>query len=164
MQEGFVRPQGNGGGEVIPPSSPQPQPRPAQPIQMREPVSPPPGTAAMPQNPEPAMENVPPPLPVEEWPIKVKLLHKRLSGMNGEELTILTFREPTGSDINRCGNPCRINSDGDVVMDERKMTMIMAQLSGLLVPILDRMDPRDWNSCAYRLRNFFLPEVDAWLV
>ena len=38
------------------------------------------------------------------------------------------------------------------------MTLMMAALSGILPPFLERMDPRDWNSCAYRLRGFFLPD------
>jgi hypothetical protein len=38
----------------------------------------------------------------------------------------------------------------------------MANLSGLLEPQLQKMDPRDYNSCAYRLRSFFLPEQGVW--
>jgi len=104
----------------------------------------------------------PPPKPVDQFPITVRLLYRSIRGNNQEELTSLTFREPTGGDINRCGNPCRVNADGDVVIDEKKMTLIMANLSGVLVPLLDRMDPRDWNSCAYRLRSFFLPDLASW--
>jgi hypothetical protein len=66
-------------------------------------------------------------------------------------------------DLNRHGNPCRVNADGDVLIDERKMTALMAVLSGVNLPNIMAMDPRDWNSCAYRLRNFFLPNPDAWL-
>lgn len=109
-----------------------------------------------------AMESAPPPPPAEEWPIRVKLLHRSIRDNNGREIREIVFRQPTGGDINRCGNPCRINQDGDVVFDERKMSLIMANLSGILSPILDGMDPRDWNSCAYRLRSFFLPELAAW--
>jgi hypothetical protein len=104
----------------------------------------------------------PPPRPIDQFPITVKLLYRPIRGNNQEELTSLTFREPTGGDINRCGNPCRVNSDGDVIIDEKKMSLIMANLSGVLSPLLDRMDPRDWNSCAYRLRGFFLPDLAAW--
>ena len=110
----------------------------------------------------PALENAPPPPPAEEWPIRVKLLHRPIRDNNGREVKEVEFRQPTGGDINRCGNPCRINQDGDVVFDERKMSLIMANLSGILSPLLDQMDPRDWNSCAYRLRSFFLPELAAW--
>jgi|SRR5215831_5429189 len=110
----------------------------------------------------PRMEEQAPAAPIETWPITVKLLHKAIRDNQNQLIRELKFREPTGGDINRCGNPCRINLDGDVVIDERKMSLIMANLSGVLSPLLDVMDPRDWNSCAYRLRNFFLPEVAAW--
>ena len=112
--------------------------------------------------PVPAMESQAPPARTEQWPIVVRLLHKPIRGNQNEEITQLSFREPTGGDINRCGNPCRINFEGDVVIDEKKMSLIMANLSGVLSPLLDRMDPRDWSSCAYRLRGFFLPDPEAW--
>jgi hypothetical protein len=100
--------------------------------------------------------------PVETWPIKVKLLHRKIMGNKNETLDELSFREPTGGDINRVGNPVRIDSTGEIVIEERKMTLMMATLSGVLSPLLDQLDPRDWNSCAYRLRRFFLPDPEAW--
>lgn len=127
-------------------------------FQHAEPVAPQPVTA-------PA--TAPPPPPLEEaretWPIKVKLVHKPIRDQDNRELKELSFREPTAGDINRCGNPVRLTDDYDALIDERKMTLIMANLSGVLSPMLDKMDPRDWNSCAYRLRTFFLPEPAlAW--
>ena len=98
----------------------------------------------------------------ETWPIVVKLLHRPIKNDRGEVVNELSFREPRGGDINRYGNPTRISQDGDVVIEERKMHYIMAALCGILPPLLDAMDPRDWNSCAYRLRNFFLPDLRAW--
>jgi hypothetical protein len=100
--------------------------------------------------------------PIEKWPVKVKLIHKSVSGPKNEDLHELSFREPTGGDINRYGNPCRVNGEYEIIIDERKMTMMMSALSGIVMPDLERMDPRDWNSCAYRLRGFFLPEPAAW--
>jgi hypothetical protein len=79
-----------------------------------------------------------------------------------EQVRELTFREPTGGDINRYGNPVRINQDGDVVLDERKMTMMIAVLSGTLMPFIEAMDPRDWNSCAYRCCAVFSSDPAAW--
>ena len=111
---------------------------------------------------QPPMDTAPPPRPVETWPVRVKLIHKPIRNNNGQEIHEMVFREPTGGDINRCGNPCRIDQNGDVVIDERKMHLIMANLSGILSPLLDTLHPRDWNSCAYRLRNFFLPDLEAW--
>jgi hypothetical protein len=102
------------------------------------------------------------PAEVESWPVTVKLLHKPVRNMKGDLLKELNFREPTGGDINRYGNPVRIDQNGDVVIDEKKMSMIMSSLAGVLLPFLEQMDPRDWNSCAYRLRGFFLPDPSAW--
>ena len=102
------------------------------------------------------------PLDLEQWPINVKLLHKSIRDNKGNPVKELSFREPTGGDINRYGNPVRIDQNGDVLIDEKKMTMIMASLSGILLPFIEQMDPRDWNSCAYRLRSFFLPDPAAW--
>jgi Phage tail assembly chaperone proteins, E, or 41 or 14 len=113
---------------------------------------------------EPVLEPSPAedPAPVELWPVTVKLLHKPVRNNAGTSVRELTFREPTGGDINRYGNPVRVNQDGDVIIDERKMHFMLAALCGILPPFLEQMDPRDWNSCAYRLRGFFLPDPQAW--
>lgn len=99
--------------------------------------------------------------PSEVWPIKVKLLHKSIRS-GADTVHELTFREPTGGDINRYGNPCHVDQNGDVVILDRRMLMMMAALSGVLPPFLETMDPRDYNSCAYRLRGFFIPDPTAW--
>jgi hypothetical protein len=109
---------------------------------------------------EPPVEQ--PSAPAETWPVKVKLLHRSVRNHKNEEVRELLFREPTGADINRHGNPCRVSGDFEIVIDEKKMTMMMASLAGVLTPEIERLDPRDWNSCAYRLRGFFLPEPAAW--
>jgi tail assembly chaperone E/41/14-like protein len=99
---------------------------------------------------------------VETWPVKVKLLHKPIRDNKGVELKELSFRQPTGADINRYGMPIRIDASGEPLMDERKMTLIMTALTGVMTPFLETMDPRDWASCAYRLRHFFMPDPAAW--
>lgn len=98
----------------------------------------------------------------EDWPITVQLLYKSIRNDKGEEITSLTFREPRAGEINRVGNPTRMLWDGEIIIEERKMTYIMGALSGVLPPLLEMMDTRDWNSCAYRLRKFFLPDLRAW--
>ena len=96
------------------------------------------------------------------WPVRVRLLYRPIYNEKNEEVRELLFREPTGGDINRYGNPVWIDNDGVARLDEPKMMRMMAALSGVLLPFLERMDPRDWNSCAYRLRGFFLPNFAAW--
>jgi hypothetical protein len=98
----------------------------------------------------------------EDWPITVQLLYRPIKNDLGQEVTSLTFREPRASEINRIGNPTRMLWDGEIIIEERKMTYIMGALCGILPPLLEQMDPRDWNSCAYRLRKFFLPDLRAW--
>ncbi|UPK03102.1 phage tail assembly protein [Bradyrhizobium sp. 170] len=110
---------------------------------------------------EPPPEELPP-LELDEWPIIVKLLYKPIRNNRGEEVREVSLREPRAGDINRYGNPIRVNQDGDVIIDERKMTYMIGALSNILPPFIEEMDPRDWNSCAYRLRRFFLPDPAAW--
>jgi len=120
--------------------------------------------------PEPARP-APPPSPSElldnEWPITVRLMHKPVTvirpGGVREEISELVFREPTGADINRLGNPVRVDLLGDVHVDDRRMMEMMTALSGVMTPQLARMDTRDYCSCAYRLRIFFLPNPRAWV-
>jgi hypothetical protein len=122
----------------------------------------------LPQDPKPPGPPAPPQEPAEErdfresWPVTVKL-RRPIVGMKKDELLHeLTFREPTGRDINTCGNPVRIDSNGEIQVDEKKMTQMMGQLSGILPPLLQGMHPIDWNSCYYRLRPFFLPDPRSW--
>jgi hypothetical protein len=98
----------------------------------------------------------------EIWPITVQLLYRSIKNDRGETINSLSFREPRASEINRIGNPTRMLWDGEIIIEERKMTYIMGALCGILPPLLEAMDPRDWNSCAYRLRKFFLPDLRAW--
>jgi hypothetical protein len=126
-------------------------------------ASAPPGTK--PAVPPPEIEPPPaelPPLLQDEWPIIVKMLYKPIRNNRGEDVREVSLREPRAGDINRYGNPIRVNQDGDVLIDERKMTYMIAALSNILPPFIEEMDPRDWNSCAYRLRRFFLPDPAAW--
>jgi hypothetical protein len=98
----------------------------------------------------------------ESWPVTVQLLYRPIINDKGETINSLTFREPRASEINRIGNPTRMLWDGEIIIEERKMTYIMGALCGVLPVLLEAMDPRDWNSCAYRLRKFFLPDLRAW--
>jgi hypothetical protein len=96
------------------------------------------------------------------FPITVRLLHKPVRNGKGEEVKELTFREPTGGEVARIGNPVRVDDAGEIHVDDRRMFLMMANLSGVMTPMLERMDPRDYASCAYRLRTFFLPSTLGW--
>lgn len=94
----------------------------------------------------------------------IKLLHGPTRNRKNEEIHQLEFRQPKGGDIRRVGNPVRLNSDYEIVVDERKMTRMMAALSGLrYVPLIDLLDARDWSSCSFWLQRFFLPNAASWI-
>lgn len=152
VREGFVK-------ETAPP----PPREEIIPPERREKPAAPPRAAAAPQiEPSPAEQQEPSPTEGENWPIKVKLLYRPIRNNKNEEIREVLLREPRAGDINRYGNPVRVNQEGDVVIDERKMTYIMSALTDILPPFIEMMDPRDWNSVAYRLRRFFLPDPAAW--
>jgi Phage tail assembly chaperone proteins, E, or 41 or 14 len=154
-REGF---QKEGQRGAAPPPVPPEDEASAKPVkETKEEVKP----AAPPPELEPSPAELPP-LDMDAWPIKVKLLYKPIKNNKGEEVREILLREPKASDINRYGNPVRINNDNEIVIDERKMTYMMAALSEILPPFIETMDPRDWNSVAYRLRRFFLPDLAAW--
>ena len=109
----------------------------------------------------------------DQWPLVIKLMHKPVqkSANVTDTISELVFREPTAGDIMRSGgNPVRVEvaqiTGNEVVynfiIDDTKMIKLMANLSGVLEPFLQRMDSRDYNSCAHRLRRFFIAEQGMW--
>jgi len=153
FREGFVTDEPPQSKQITPPQqkAAEPPPKPSS-------AMPPPEIAPALSEEDNVVEIV-----ADKWPIVVKLLYKPLDVPGMGTLDELSFREPRAGDINRYGNPCRVGQDGDVLIEERKMHFIMANLCGIQPPILELMDPRDWNSCAYRLRHFFAPDLRAWL-
>jgi hypothetical protein len=97
-----------------------------------------------------------------EWPMTIKLVNKPIRNNKGERVHEITLREPRAGDINRFGNPVRFNGEGEPVYDERKMTYMIAALADILPPFIEEMHPRDWNTIALKLRNFFLPDPRGW--
>lgn len=82
---------------------------------------------------------------------------------NGDEVNELTFREPTAADIERVGNPVNIDMlSGEipkVTFDARAMTQMLALLAMVPPSTIRQMHPRDWNSAAWQLASFFLPDL-----
>lgn len=110
---------------------------------------------------EPAADVPADPVP-DTWPKRMKLVFKPIPDNKNRMISELSFREPTAADIMRHGNPARWDSRGELVVDEAKMTMIISALSGIFSSEIEKMDPRDWNSAAYLLRHFFLPDARAY--
>jgi hypothetical protein len=123
----------------------QPDPAPAEPVAT--------APAAPPASPEPE----------EKWPIVIKLRHHGLRDPSVlDEIRELRLRQPTGGDINYCGSPILMGENGNFVIDYKRMHLMIARLAGILTMTLDQIDPRDWQSAAYRLFRFFLPSAAAW--
>ena len=173
VREGFVEPAGEDDQPLtkldteadasVERRRPPPRPETPRPMIEAKPEAKPKPKPVATTEPEPP---APPPEPevAETWPVKVKLLHKPTRNAKNELVHELSFREPTAGDINRCGNPVRFNQDGDVLIEERKMSMMMSALAGIHYPFIEALDPRDWNSAAYRLRGFFIPNpAEAWV-
>jgi hypothetical protein len=158
VREGFIKPPGAApNGEITERLVPRPEPRPEPQVELR--AEPPKPEASAPEE-LPAPVSLEP--PKETWPIKVRLIHKPTRDAKNQPTSELSFREPTGADINRYGNPVRLDNSFEVIIDERKMSLMMSALAGIHYPFIEALDPRDWASCAYRLRGFFVPSMEGW--
>lgn len=82
---------------------------------------------------------------------------------NGDEVNLLTFREPTAGDIETVGNPVNLDFfQGDTpkaTFDTKVMTKMMSQLAAVPPSTIRQMHPRDWNTAAWILAPFFMPEM-----
>lgn len=82
---------------------------------------------------------------------------------NGDEVTELTFREPTAADIERVGNPVNLDFfQGDTpkaTFDAKAMTNMMSLLAAVPPSAIRGMHPRDWNTIAWSIAPFFMPEL-----
>ena len=82
---------------------------------------------------------------------------------NGEEVDQLKFREPTGGDIERIGNPIILSIFEAVpkpTYDAPIMAAMMAHLAGVPPSTIRQLDSRDWQNGALMLFGFFVP--DRW--
>jgi hypothetical protein len=112
--------------------------------------------------------NAPPPIDLDapaediEWPIKLKLLYKPTRDTKNRIIHELLIRAPTAGDISLCGNPVRLNTQGDVIVDEQKMTLMLARLSDVFPPMIEQLDARDWISCSFFMQRILLPNRRTW--
>jgi tail assembly chaperone E/41/14-like protein len=93
-------------------------------------------------------------------PVVVPLSKKVIA--NGDEVDSLTFREPTAADIERIGNPVNIDFIGrdtpKITFDSKIMTQMMGVLAAVPPSTIRMMKTRDWNTAAWSLCPFFIPE------
>jgi hypothetical protein len=73
---------------------------------------------------------------------------------HGEEISELVFREPTGADIVRYGNPINLN----FTMDSAAMEAQMVALAQVPPSTIRQLKAKDWNLIAFELSaRFFAP-------
>ena len=82
---------------------------------------------------------------------------------NGDEVSSLTFREPTAADIERVGSPVELDffqgETPKTTFNTKIMTQMMAVLAAVPPSTIRQMHPRDWNTAAWSLASFFMPEM-----
>jgi hypothetical protein len=107
-----------------------------------------------------APPETPPPTEVNGVPAPMAfngklMLRKAILGSEGDMIKEITLREPTGEDIERFGVPVLPN----MRLDAPVMTQMMAHLAGVPTKSIRMMHPRDWTNGAYRLADFFVPDI-----
>ncbi|WP_177176959.1 phage tail assembly protein [Faunimonas pinastri] len=88
-------------------------------------------------------------------------LKRPVEGPNGE-IAELVFREPTGADIQRHGNPVNldlINGDPKISYEAKAMTAMLSALANVPPFVIGRITASDWNTCALAISGFFLPDM-----
>ena len=96
---------------------------------------------------------------MSDAPVFTHTLREPIKNMKGEEVTEISFRKPRGGDIMRHGYPVRYVPGQDVetvTIDGEKAAQMMAELSGIPLPMIERMDPNDMTDCAWGIAGFFI--------
>jgi len=99
-----------------------------------------------------AKPTLPPPMLVVPLTKKVKV--------DGEEVDKLSFREPTGGDIETAGNPVILNfQQGTWSYEPKSMTQMMSLLAAVPPSTIRSLSPIDWNTIAVQLAPNFIPDL-----
>jgi hypothetical protein len=138
------RPQGNGQAAAQPQPQAAPPPPPAEPVPQAEEI------------PEDAGK---PPEPWVTWePGKCTLRLRKEVVAHGEKVMKLTFKEPTGGDIERVGNPVAMGAGG-IHFEAPIMSAMMSHLAGVPTSTIRMMHSKDWSNAAFTIWGFFVPDV-----
>ena len=107
-------------------------------------------------------EKTPAPEPQAAFqPIKVPL-RKKIYDKDAAYVSEVEFREPSAGDIERCGQPVILDLSYDpprATFDEKKMTAMISALSSVPIGFVRTMHPKDWNTCAWAIAGFFIPDL-----
>jgi hypothetical protein len=89
---------------------------------------------------------------------------KRPVMANGEMVKKLTFREPTGGDMQLFGDKWPVNIDwqtGEVTPNPTVMAVVMSTLAVVPPSTIKAMKGKDFSTCAHALMGFFVPDAQA---
>ncbi|MGX9966067.1 phage tail assembly protein [Roseomonas sp. F4] len=76
----------------------------------------------------------------------------------GEQVTALTLRLPTGKDLRTCGVPYKLTQDSEIIIEAAAMHRMIGKLSGLLSSSIDQLTAGDWNAAAQEVLGFITAE------
>jgi hypothetical protein len=109
---------------------------------------------------DPNFDSAPQPdAPVEE-PVSLEHILQKPIQAHGEEVRVLRWREPTGGDIERAGNPVYLDFSGTnptITFNEKKMATMMSLLTQMPPSSIRQLTAKDWNAVAWKLFRFFTP-------
>jgi hypothetical protein len=83
---------------------------------------------------------------------------------NGEMVKKLTFREPTGGDMQMIGEKWPVNIDwstGVVTPNPEVMANVMSTLAAVPPSTIKALRAKDFATCAHALMGFFVPDAQA---
>lgn len=83
-----------------------------------------------------------------EWPKILKLRKPVIA--NGDEVMELSFREPTPADIERCGDPVRIDfftgAEAKLIYNDVAVSAMMSTLAAVPPSTIKQMALKDWKN------------------
>ena len=83
---------------------------------------------------------------------------------HGVQTSELSFREPTGGDLIRHGNPIRFVPGQDITaatFDESKLAAMIAALAAINRGAVEQMHPQDLIECGWLIAPFFIPGLST---
>ncbi len=95
-----------------------------------------------------------------EAPIYVHTLRVPIVDQTNTTLTELSFRKPLAGDMLRCGIPVKYqphDEDQEIAFNEGPLVKMLAAMSGVFPPFIERMDSNDLMECAWGIAPFFIP-------
>lgn len=94
---------------------------------------------------------------------EVRITLSRPIKAHDEDRTELVFREPTGADVQRYGDPVLIdlNAAGrpPVSFNTPAMSAMIAALAGIPPSSVSAMTAADWKTAAWAIAPFFIPDL-----